>query len=328
MTTTNQAFINAYRQTSAPQAATVSASPAPAWANIEIATWQVEGDALPSLAPAAQPRLRIDPPHTATIESESPQARRMRRRLSDIAAERERFESRLATPIEPLAPVALPRLAAQPDVTDEPITIGPVWPALCADLLAVAAPSYDTALQSLLPRDGGAALIGVVAAQPGGGCTTTTLCLALRAATLGMRPLVIESSGAGLAAMLSLPRNSGWWSLVERGESPLRAAQLDPKTGVALLPCGGELPAALAPAQLFELATAMGVLRHKHRAIIVDFGSLETAQHAARSRCLVGSLGVDSLLAVTRAGDESLGTVRTGLGPHASKLVGAIATGG
>ncbi len=336
MKTTNQAFVDAYRQASRPANANADmkaepvariapvASPLPSWQNTEIATWHLPSDGPTSEGPAtegpatdvatheATSWTRIDAAHVEAPHFETPQAKRVRRRLSEIAAERFRHESR------PKDDAVAKKIAST--ASGEL-----VWPEICADLLAEAAPQYDGALRNLVAAHPESLVLAIVATRPKLGCTTTAMCLALRAATLGMRPLLLEASDSHLGQQLGMSADNGWWQLATRRDSPLRAIRFDARSGVAVLPTGAPLPAQVDSATMFELGSICGTLRQKHRAIVVDLGVITSPTESARAGRLLSAIGVDSILALAPAGDEAgVVSLRSNLATHASQLAGVL----
>ena len=188
----------------------------------------------------------------------------------------------------------------------------------------MAAAQYDEALRSLCSTHDGTLLLGVLSSRPKTGCTTAAICLALRAATLGLRPLLLEATSASLADQLGMSTKTGWWPLTVRRESPLRAAHFDARSGVAVLPSGDALPDEIEPAELFELASAIGTLRQKHRIVIVDLGAVDTPTSAARTTRLSSAMGIDRLIALTDGGEHEIDVLQSRLGHCANRLAGVL----
>jgi hypothetical protein len=319
MKTTSQAFVDAYRQAARPAVphgpAVAPAPPMPVpevapWQNIEIATWQLPGDTTSDARDAAA-WTRLDRPHQSPPPMETPQEQRVRRRLSEIAAERVKLAGRSES--------------APPTATSKRATDGAIeWPDICADLLSEASDEYDSVLRSLATSHNHSLVLGIVAAGPRLGCTTTAMCLSLRAAMLGERPLLVDASQHSFAAQLNLTSATGWWPLAELGDSPLRALHLDARTGVTLLPSGASLPDRLEPGLLFELGSAIGTARQKHRVVVADFGCVDDSTSGRVGR-LMSAVGVDAVLALVPAGDATASDRLTArLGSHAKRLVGVL----
>ncbi|MCO6046171.1 hypothetical protein NG895_19905 [Aeoliella sp. ICT_H6.2] len=205
-------------------------------------------------------------------------------------------------------------------------TSEPQWPEACQHLLARAADRFDHLLRQL-PTASTGTLIGVIGAAPSTGCTTTALCLALRSSALGQRVALVDANlpSCGLASMLSLQQFASWTDTLTTGESILNAAHTAPEVGVDLLVSAPLEQAQLESTARFRVSLAAGALRRHYDRVIIDLGC--PANDAGQSAAdLAAAMGVDFLIACRTAAcsDDEVAASIASLGEYGLQVGGLI----
>jgi Mrp family chromosome partitioning ATPase len=175
------------------------------------------------------------------------------------------------------------------------------WPAVCRTILQRAGGQLDHVIRMLQARaDAGNSLIGVLGLFPRVGATTTTLCLASRAAR-GRRVVVADANfrGPRIASLLGAVPTAGWEDVLKHA-APLTDAVIH-STGdnldvLALGPRPAKEPQALAGG--LQAAVTAGVLRHAYDLSIMDLGTFFDPASQPTLLELVSNLGVDAAVAV------------------------------
>lgn len=307
MTTTNKAFIDAYKTPPSRSASRLAAEQSQVAAQLASCSEIVLGEPftfdsidLPGVAePEAAEVAETQPAETAQAVPQPS----VRRPLSQVQAG-ELFG---------LAPTA--RRTSQPE-----------WPAGCQQLLARAADRFDTLLRQL-PSSSTGTLIGVIGAAPGAGCTTTAICLALRSSALGLRAALIDANltSCGLAAALSLQQFTSWTDTLETGDSILNATYTASEVGVDLLLARSLDQAQLSSTARFRASLGAGSLRRHYDRVIIDLGcpAHDSGQSAAD---LAAAMGVDILLACRTAAcsDDQVASAVAALGDYGVQVGGLI----
>jgi len=180
------------------------------------------------------------------------------------------------------------------------------WPAVCRAILQKCGPQLDQVTRLLWARAGaGNSLIGVFGLFCESGATTTTLCLASRAASRGRRVILGDANfrSPRVAAWLEAVPTVGWEDVL-RHSAPLTDAVVhatdDNLDVLALGNQPAKNPQPLAGG-LQATATA-GILRHAYDLALLDLGPFFDPASQPVLFELVSNMGMDAALAV--AGPE------------------------
>lgn len=181
-------------------------------------------------------------------------------------------------------------------------SVGPRWPVICQHLVSEVGREYDSLLRSLTETAGTGVLVGVGGVAPKGGCTTTAICLALRAAALGKSTLLVDADldQPDLASMLGLKSPEPWPNLIKQGRPLMDGILFKRDVGVDLLLNAKGASVGDDAASTFRLGLAAGALRRKYQCVIVDLGLLADERAGAY---VASAVGVDHVLLV--AGPDS-----------------------
>lgn len=317
MSTTNKAFIKAYRhddpqrpltQPPAPTVMSERAARAQATAAANAAGPSTSNSifgnqpAAGSMPDARAPYASTTTPNMRRVSTPGPV--REKRPLSSFI---EPPPSMLESP----SPESIPELRI--DDTDEDSGFRPgttiasfQWPAVCRTLLQKTGPQLDQVTRLLWTRAAeGKSLIGVFTLFAGGGATTTAQCLALRAAARGGRILVGDANfrTPHLAQSLEAVPTAGWEEVL-KNSSPLADAVIhstdDNIDVLALGPRPAKDPHALASG-LQATATA-GMLRHAYELALLDLGTFFDPASQSVLLELVRNMGLDAAVAVAGHG--------------------------
>jgi Mrp family chromosome partitioning ATPase len=317
MTTTNQAFIKAYRHDAAEAApASPAAREASVAANVPVeSAAAATGERSALYGPRPTSTARVDdaklPPHVA----------------------------RAATGKQPLSSFIARPLKAAPDSSSPDAeflrpgtTIASFqWPPICRALAQQCDEQLDGLADLLLREVGsGRSLIGVVGMLPGCGTSTIALCLAARLAGRGRRLMLVDGNFCSprLAAWLEAVPTTGWQDVLKHGgplaDAVIRATDdhfdllaLDArKTDKALQLVGG-----------LQAVVTAGVLRHGYDVVLVDAGPFFDSASQPIVLELTRNMGIDAVLAVTGpepANARDLGTLAGHLSRSGCELLGTI----
>jgi len=308
MSTTNRAFIKAYRQDTAEDSAAGGSAPT-----------------ILSQAAAAARSTTAGTVGTAT---------------SVGGAVRPNFDSQRSGPKRPLSTfIARPQITPpssaqhvdanflQPGTTVASFQ----WPKICRTLNQQTGPQLDRVADVLRTQaDAGHSLIGVMGLFPRVGATTATLCLASRAERRVRRAIMVDGN-------LCRPRIAPWldvvptvgWEEVLKHASPLSDAVIRATDdNIDLLALGTKATKNPQPlAEGLQAAVSAGVLRHAYDLVLIDLGAFfdPTSQPVVLE--LVRNMGIDTVIAV--AGPESadprdMATITEYLEPLNCQLMGTI----
>jgi Mrp family chromosome partitioning ATPase len=307
MSTTNRAFIKAYRQDPAEQTPVGGSAPT----------------ILNQNAAAAR---------SATVAAASSTT-------SASAPARPNFDTQRSGPKRPLSTfIARPQVAAPPaqDVDANFLEPGTTvasfqWPKICRALNQQTGPQLDRLADVLRTQaDAGHSLIGVMGLFPRVGATTATLCLASRAARRVRRAIVVDAN-------LCRPRIAPWlevvptvgWEEVLKHASPLADAVIRATDdNLDLLALGAKPAKNPQPiAEGLQAAVSAGVLRHAYDLVLIDLGAFFDPTSQPVLLELVRNMGIDTVIAV--AGPESadprdMATITEYFEPLNCQLMGTI----
>jgi len=177
--------------------------------------------------------------------------------------------------------------------------MGPTWPAECQQLLASAADKYDAVLR-MLPSSNAGLMVGIVGDAAESGCTTTAICLALRSAALGYSTVLVDGDLTHPCLAKSLRHGSytGWGELLGTSQSISAAIESTGEGDVDLLLAGPHSTEQLEAPARFRASLAAGLLRRKYQRVIIDLGCPTTSSKSLAAE-LGSAMGIDFLFATT-----------------------------
>jgi Mrp family chromosome partitioning ATPase len=305
MTTTNQAFIKAYRTDepqSEPANPTISVAGGPhahglhGPGNRTVAVSATSSDRSAIYGPRPRDARRVpssaDHPHPGPLpEGERARAGEKRPLSSFIAStgigrlSSERAESEFLRPGTTVASFQ--------------------WPEVCRTLLRSCPRPLDHVADLLITHAAaGRSLVGVLAMSPGDGATTTVLCLASRLAER-RRAIVVDANfhKPRLAKWLEAEPTSGWQDVLKHGAPLSDAVVRSQDDRLDLLALGEKIPndASRLVGGLQAVVTA-GVLRHAYDHVLLDVGSFGDSTWQPLQLDLLRNMGIDAVIAVTRSG--------------------------
>jgi Mrp family chromosome partitioning ATPase len=323
MSTTNEAFIKAYRMDTAGPATGWPAhwrQPAAACrTSVEfVSPDYVSRTAVSMFTPAVEPAISQEHrPLTPHIQRSTDKRPIGKRPLSAFMADR-------AEPAHHAAHQAAATFT--PETTISAFR----WPRVCRGLWEQYRHQYDRVADLLLAHcDERRSLVGVAGLRPGDGCTTTLLCLAMGLAAREARVIVVDANfrAPRLAHRLGVEPTTDWQEVLDRGvpvaEAVIRAAN----DCVDLLPLGDHTYHAEQLAAGLQPAVTAGVLRHAYDVALVDLGPILDDAAFAVTEPLIRNMRIDAAILVTDAhrGDATdLAMAGELLGQTGCELLGAI----
>ncbi len=310
MSTTNRAFIKAYRQDTAETSPLGGSSPIVSGQN-----------AAPTRDAAVRTTTSVGGPAYASFAQ--PQSGQ-KRPLSSFITRPQSLEP--ASPNENASFV-------QPGTTVASFQ----WPKICRELSLRSGPQLDRLADLLRAQSGtGRSLVGVMGLFPRVGATTAALCLASRAARResaqprAPRTILVDGN-------LCHPRIAAWldavptvgWEEVLRHSAPLADAVIratdDNLDLLALGSKAAKNPQALAAG--LQAAVSAGVLRHAYDLVLIDLGPFFDPASQPVLLELVRNMGIDCVAAVSGpepADPRDLATIVEYLEPIGCQLLGTI----
>jgi Mrp family chromosome partitioning ATPase len=307
MSTTNRAFIKAYRQDTADESPT--GGTAPAMLNPSSATTR---DTALSTA-------------TTTTVVGGP-ARRS-------------FDPQRSGQMRPLSSfIARPQMPAQTPQNDNVNFLEPgttvasfQWPKICRTLNQQSGPQLDRIADLLRAQaSAGHSLVGVMGLFPRVGATTAALCLAARAARRVRRIILADGNFCHprIASWLDVVPTVGWEEVLKHS-APLADAVIratdDNLDILALGPKAARDPQPLAAG--LQGAVSAGVLRHAYDLVLFDLGTFFDPTSQPVILELVRNMGIDTMLTVAGpepADPRDMATITEHLEPLGCQLMGMI----
>jgi Mrp family chromosome partitioning ATPase len=320
MTTTDKAFIKAYRpdaaRTATPRPAHLRQGGSAAWrASVEIVS--PVGASSESAVARAQPTGPNDANvgHVAGLPAEHANVERSvgRRPLSAFLAER------VVSPPHTDA-------AFIPETTISAFR----WPRICRALWEQYCDRYDRVAELLLARcRDQRSLVGVAGLRPGDGCTTTLLCLAMGLAAREARAVLVDANFAAprLAHRLGVEPTATWQDVLVRGLPVAEAVIHAVNDGVDLLPLGSQVYDGEQLGGGLQAAVTAGVLRQAYQITLLDLGAILDTDAFATTSQLIRNMRIDAAVLVTDAHRTDSGELVTAgelLREHECELLGAI----
>jgi Mrp family chromosome partitioning ATPase len=307
MSTTNRAFIKAYRQDTANESSTAGNSPA--MLN-------------QSSAPARDAAVRTATTATAVAGPARPA-----------------FDPKRSGPKQPLSSfITRPQSPVQPVDSEDANFLEPGttvasfhWPKICRTLNQQSGPQLDRVADLLRAQaSAGHSLVGVMGLFPRVGATTAALCLAARAARRVRRIILADGNFCHprIASCLEAVPTVGWEEVLKQSarlaDAVIRATD-DNLDILALGSKGIRDPQSLAGG--LQAAVSAGVLRHAYDLVLVDLGTFFDPASQPVVLELVRNMGIDTVVAV--AGPESadprdMATITEYLEPLGCQLMGTI----
>jgi Mrp family chromosome partitioning ATPase len=176
------------------------------------------------------------------------------------------------------------------------------WPVVCRALMQTCGPQLDQVTRLLWARAGaGNSLIGVFGLFCGSGATTMAMCLASRAAIRGQRVIVGDGNfrSPRLASLLEAVPTAGWEEVLKHS-APLQDAVIHATDeNLDVLALGNKLLSDPLPVVGgLQAAVTAGILRHAYGLSILDLGAFFDPVSQPIFLELVSNLGVDAAVAV------------------------------
>ena len=189
------------------------------------------------------------------------------------------------------------------------------WPAVCRTLMQQSNIQLDNVVRLLMARAGvGHSLIGVLGLFPRIGATTTALCLASRAASRGRRVILADANfrSPRLASLLDAVPTAGWEEAMKHTAPLADAVVRSTDDNLDLLAVGSRLVKDPQPmVGGLQAAVTAGVLRHAYELAIMDIGAFFDPISQPVLLELVSNLGVDAVVAVAGPGPADRRDVAT-----------------
>jgi Mrp family chromosome partitioning ATPase len=303
MSSTNRAFIKAYRQDTADSAPAGGNAPA------------IQNQAIATKREAARVSTSVRDAAYSTFE---PQPHSAKRPLST-------FINRPQTP----APATENESAnfLQPGTTVASLQ----WPRVCRTLSLQSGPQLDRLVDLLRAQaSAGHSLIGIMGLFPRVGTTTTALCLAARAARRVRRAIVVDANFCHprIAAWVDAAPTVGWDEVLRSAGSLADAVVRATDDNLDLLAIGPKASRDPEPlAAGLQAAVTAGVLRHAYDLALLDVGTFFDPVSQPVVLELLRNMGIDTVVAVTgpdAADPRDLATIHEYLEPIGCQLLGTI----
>jgi Mrp family chromosome partitioning ATPase len=205
------------------------------------------------------------------------------------------------------------------------------WPVVCRTLLQQSGQQLDHVIRVMFARAGaGNSLIGVLGMFPRFGATTAALCLASRAAGRGRRVILGDCHfrSPRVASLLEAVPTAGWEEVLRHSatlaDATIRASS-DQLDVLAMVARPLKDPQALAGG--LQAAVTAGVLRHAYDLAILDLGAFFDPVSQPTMLELVANMGVDAAVAISGpepADRRDIETIVEHLGHRGCELLGVI----
>ena len=294
MTTTNRAFIKAYRTDEAQATPASPTMGAPARPQAVAASAPVERAAAVSMAPTERSALygpRAESEGVRVVNGPHPIAPTGEKRpLSSF-----------------IASTGIARLGterAEGDFFRPGTTIASFhWPEVCRALSRLCGQQLGQVADLLVNHAAaGRSLVGIVGMTSGRGATTTALCLAACLSERGRRVILVDGNFRypRLAKWLEVEPTAGWQDVLKHGAPLTDAVVRATDDHLDLLALGEKIPndALRLVAGLQAVVTA-GVLRHAYDHVLVDAGAFLDVASQPILLELMRNMGIDAAIAIT-----------------------------
>jgi Mrp family chromosome partitioning ATPase len=205
------------------------------------------------------------------------------------------------------------------------------WPKTCRRLGLQSSPQLDCVVDLLRAQaDAGHSLVAIMGLFPRVGATTAALCLAARAARRVRRVMLVDGNFCHprIAAWLDVAPTVGWEEVLQHA-APLADAVIrstdDNLDVLALSTKAAKDPQALASG--LQAAVTGGVIRHAYDLALFDIGTFFDPLSQPVVLELARNMGIDSIVAVSGsepADPRDLATIGEYLEPSGCQLLGTI----
>jgi Mrp family chromosome partitioning ATPase len=308
MSTTNRAFIKAYRQDTADGSSAGGNSPAMLNQN------------------AASTRDATARSVATTTAVGGPARTSFDRQRSGPKQPLSSFIGRPQSPVQP------PLQNVDANFLDPGTTVASFqWPKICRTLSQQAGSQFDRIADQLRAQaSAGHSLVGVMGLFPRVGATTAALCLAARAARRVRRIILADGNFCHprVATWLDAVPTVGWDEVLKHAAPLADAVIRATDDNLDILALGAK--AARDPQSLaggLQAAVSAGVLRHAYDLVLVDLGTFFDPASQPVVLELVRNMGIDTMVAVAGPGPadpRDMATVNEYLEPLGCQLMGTI----
>jgi Mrp family chromosome partitioning ATPase len=204
------------------------------------------------------------------------------------------------------------------------------WPEVCRLLSRRCADRLGKVVDTLIAHsEAGRSLVGFVGMTHGCGTTTITVCLAARLAERGRRVIVVDGNflRPRMASMLEVEPTAGWQDVLKHGapltDAVIRAAD----DGIDLLALGAKIPND--PKRLvggLQAVVTAGVLRHAYEHVLIDAGAFSDAKSQPIMLELLRNMGIDAAIAVRVPSSNSrdISALAERVSPSGCEFLGTI----
>lgn len=320
MSTTNEAFIKAYRTDAA-------ATPRPVHAVLPSVTAACQTSVeFVSLDYAAQ--LETFGAHSITEPSQDEEVRPPAPKFAKQTASRATSKRPLSSYLD--SHPAAPPMRTAAEFTPETIISAFHWPRVCRALWNDFRSQFDQVAETLLAHCAGQrSLIGLAGVRPGDGCTTNLLCLTMSLAAHEASVIVVDANFAAprLAHRLGVEPTTTWQDVLAHGLPVADAVIRSADDHVDLLPLAGHTFRAEELAAGLQPAVTAGVLRHAYQIALVDLGAILDDEAYAATDPLIRNMRLDGAIIVTdvhRSDAAALADAGELLRENDCPLIGAI----
>jgi len=177
------------------------------------------------------------------------------------------------------------------------------WPPVCRTLAQQCGAQLDHLAEAVISQaDKGRRLIGVIALHAGQGATTLAMCLAARLAGRGRQIILVDGNfiRPSLAQTLEVVPTAGLQEVLRHG-APLADAVIRASDNQLDLLALGTKPSEdkLRLVSSLQMVVTAGVLRHAYELVLIDAGAANDPAAHPILETLARNLGLDTALAVT-----------------------------
>jgi Mrp family chromosome partitioning ATPase len=313
MSTTNRAFIKAYRQDSADESPAGGSAPAIRNQSSAPVRDAAVGAAVTTTTPGSPARPTLGPQRGGPKQP-----------LSSFIGRQ---------PVPARAAGLVPPVPNEDSSFLEPgTTVASFqWPRICRTLNQQSGPQLDRVADQLRAQaSAGHSLIGVMGLFPRVGATTAALCLAARAARRVRRIILVDGNFCHprIASCLESVATVGWEEVLKHSAPLADAVIRATDDNLDILALGPKAAKDAQPlASGLQAAVSAGVLRHAYDMVLVDLGTFFDPISQPVVLELVRNMGIDTVVAV--AGPEpadarDMATITEYLEPIGCQLMGTI----
>jgi Mrp family chromosome partitioning ATPase len=177
------------------------------------------------------------------------------------------------------------------------------WPEVCRTLLRNCGQQWAPITDLLMTHAAaGRSLIAVLGMNSGDGATTTAMCLAARLAERNRRVILVDGNfrKPSLAKLLEAEPTAGWQDVLKHGAPLTDAVIRATDDHLDLLALGEKIPKdAMRLASGLQAVVTAGVLRHAYDHVLLDIGAIGDTAAQSLMLELLRNMGLDAAIAVT-----------------------------